>query len=267
MKETVANQSERDNIIMSFYVSSPYKASPILLTLGKPEYVFGSFRDNTGPTTGFIISDASNGTTTGTLIFQITGGNTPSVGALITVVGASNSPNFNVTNAQILTVAVTEQGVCTVTYAITSTATPTVQTQDFGSVIIPQVEVGDAFTTAGGASVPVAAPSSPAHQSGKSITATATFPSQQLGVSSTLSATTVVIQGSNQDLNGSYQTIGTLTAAGAAGNVYSWQSGEGNTGTGTEAAGSVNLLGFRFYRLNVTGATGAGPIAGTIMIE
>ena len=252
---------------MSFYVQSPFRPSPILLTLGKPEYVFGSFLDSTGPTQGYLISTASNGSTTGTAVFQVVSGNAPKVGSLVTIVGASNSNNFNVTNAQITAASITEMGVATISFAITSTATPTTQTQDFGSCIVLQPELGDAFTTAGGASVPVAAPSSPAHQSGKSNTATATFPSQQLGVSSTLSATTVVIQGSNQDLNGSYQTIGTLTAAGAAGNVYSWQSGEGNTGTGTEAAGSVNLLGFRFYRLNVTGATGAGPIAGTIMIE
>lgn len=251
---------------MSFYTKSPFKAQPILLVQGRAEYTFGSFNDRTASTQGYIISDASNGSTTGTLIFQVVSGNAPAVGSFITVVGAGNSANFNVTNVQIASTSITEQGVCTVTFTIASTATPTTQTQDFGSVIVLQPELGDALTSAGGASIPVASPASPTQQSGKSITVLVTLPTQQLGVASTLSATTVVLQASNQDLDASYSTIATITSAGAAGNTYAWQSGEGNTSTGTLAAGSVNLLGFKFYRLNCTGATGAGPIVGTIMI-
>jgi hypothetical protein len=75
-----------------------------------------------------------------------------------------------------------------------------------------------------------------------------------------------VIQASNVDRDDHYNTIGTVVTAGAAGNTYDWQSGQGNTSTGTLAAGSVDLLSFRFYRLQVsTGATGAGYIVGTIM--
>jgi hypothetical protein len=249
---------------MSFYVTSPFKPVPKLLLQGRAEYVFGSLNDNTGATTGYVISDSAV-TTTGTVVFQVVSGNVPVVGALITIVGTANSAGiFNVTNAQILTVVVTEQGVCTVTFAIASTTQAS--TQDYGQVQIPQVESGDALTSAGGASIPVCVPASPSQQSGKSLSATVTFPTQQLGVASTLSAVTVVVQGSNVDRDDHYNTVGTITAAGAAGSTVDWQSGQGNTGTGTLAAGSVNLPNFKFYRLNVTGATGAGPIVGTLMI-
>ena len=76
-----------------------------MLIQGTPEYVFGSFNDKTGPTQGFVVSVQSNGSTTGTILFQITSGNVPVSGALITVVGTTNAGgNFNVTNATITNV-------------------------------------------------------------------------------------------------------------------------------------------------------------------
>lgn len=249
------------------YIKSPFKPVPTLLVQGRPEYVFGSWNDKTGSTLGNVISDSAV-TTTGTLTFLVTSGNTPAVGSLITVVGTANaSGNFNVTNAQILTVVATAAGVVTVTYAITS-STVAAGTPDGGQVIIPQPELGDILTSFPASSVPVCCPSSPANQSGKSLSATVKLPAQQLGVASTLTAVTVVIQGANFDEDGQYNTIGTLTAAGtsvAGPNTYDWQSGQGDTATGTLAAGSVDLVNFRFYRLQVSAATGSGPVTGTIM--
>jgi hypothetical protein len=239
---------------------------------GKQEYVFGSYNDRTGPTQGFVISDASNGTTTGTLVFQVVSGNVPLVGSLISVVGTANgAANFNVTNGQILNVSSTEQGVVTVTYTIASTATPTTQTQDFGSVLVPQIELGDVLAVSGTvSSVPVTAPASPSQQSGKSLSATVSLPAQQGGVASTLTGITVVIQGSNVDRDDHYNTIGTVctttSAPGSGTTTIDWQSGQGNTSTGTLAAGSVNLPEFKFYRLQVTAGSGTGPIVGSIMI-
>ena len=85
------------------YIKSPFKPTPTLLVQGRPEYVFGSWNDKTAPTQGYIISDSAV-TTTATVTFQVVSGNTPVVGSLITVVGAANSVNYNVTNAQILIV-------------------------------------------------------------------------------------------------------------------------------------------------------------------
>lgn len=252
---------------MPIYQTTPFKASPTLLVQGRPEYAFGSYNDKTAPTTGNVISDSAV-TTTGTLTFQILSGNIPAVGSLITVVGTANGGgNFNVTNAQILSAVTTAAGISTVTYTITS-STVAAGTSDSGQVIVPQPELGDILAAFPASSVPVCCPSAPANQSGKSLSATVKLPAQQLGVASTLSAVTIVIQGANFDESNQYNTIGTLTAAGTAAggpNTYDWQSGQGNTGTGTLASGSVDLVNFRFYRLQVSGATGSGPVIGTVM--
>lgn len=252
---------------MSLYQKTPFKQVPTLLVQGRPEYVFGSWQDRTGPTLGNVISDSAV-TTTATLIFQVISGNAPVVGSLITVVGASNSVNFNVTNAQILTVTVTAAGIATVTYAITSTTQGVLA--DGGQVIVPQPELGDILAVFPASSVPVACPSSPGNQSGKSLSAVVKLPAQQLGVASTLTAVTIVIQGANFDEDAQYATIGTLTAAGTSAggpNTYEWQAGQGFSATtsNTTALGNVNLPNFRFYRLQVSGATGSGPVVGTVM--
>jgi hypothetical protein len=249
------------------YQLTPFKQPPQLLIQGKPEYVFGNLNDKTSPTTGYVISDSAV-TTTATLVFQIKDGNIPIPGALITVTGTANSAGvFNVTNAVILTVVVNDYGVCTVTYAIASTAQAS--TADAGQVIIPQIEIGDNLTAAlvsalPYSSVPVAAVVG-ATVTGRSTSATVTLPTSSAAFPSTLSGVTVVIQASNVDRDDHYNTIGTITTAGAAGSTYDWQSGEGISTTGTLAAGSVNVLSFRFYRLQVTVATGAGYVVGTIM--
>jgi hypothetical protein len=252
---------------MSAYIKSPYKPVPTLLVQGRPEYVFGSWLDKTGPTLGYVVSDSAV-TTTGTLTFRIVSGNVPAVGSLITVVGTANaSGNFNVTNAQILSATTTDAGISTVTYTIVS-STVAAGTADGGQVIIPQPELGDVLSSFPASSIAVACPSSPGNQSGKSLSATVKLPLQQGGVSSTLTAVTVLIQGANFDEDGQYNTIGTITAAGtsvAGPNTYDWQSGQGYTATGTLAAGSVNLPNFRFYRLQVSAASGSGPVVGTIM--
>jgi hypothetical protein len=255
---------------MSFYQTTPFKASPKLLIQGTPEYVFGSLNVNTSPTLGFVISDSGNGTTS-TVVFQITAGNIPIAGSLVTIVGTANAAGaYNATNATVLTVVTTSQGVCSITFAGSGNSA---SAQDFGAVEIPQIEVGDNFTAGIVAAVPVA--SVPvagvvgATTIGRSMSATVTFPVNSTAFPSTLSAATVVIQGSNIDRDDHYNTIGTLvTGTITLGNTYDWQSGQGNTNAaavGALSAGSVDLMSFRFYRLQVTAATGAGYVVGTIM--
>ena len=255
-----------------FYIKSPFKPMPKALILGTPEYVYGSFNDKTGPTLGSVISDSAV-TTTGTLVFQILSGNVPSVNSLISVVGTSNSAGiFNTTNATLLTVSCTAAGICTVTYAISSTTQAS--TADGGQVYIAQSEVPDNLTstivsnlaTNAGASEPIAAPVG-APSSGRSISVTLTLVANSTTYGSNLSGVTAVIQGANMDLDTEYSTVGTITAAGAQGNTYEWQSGQGDdlaTGTGALAEAGVNLPTFRFYRLKITAATGAGYIVGKI---
>ena len=75
-----------------------------------------------------------------------------------------------------------------------------------------------------------------------------------------------MIQGSNVDRDDHYNTIGTIVTGGTAGSTYDWQSGQGQATTPAVLAdGNVNVLSFRFYRLQITAATGAGYAVGTIM--
>lgn len=251
---------------MPSYIMSPFNPSPQLAVAGTPSYLFGSYNDRTSPTLGFVISDSAV-TTTGTVTFQIISGNIPIVGALITVVGTANAAGaFNVTNATILTVTTTNTGVCSVTYAITS-STVAVGTPDAGQVIVPQTEVGDTISTTG-ASVPVARPfNNPEIQEGQSLTATLKLPS-----GGSLSGVVAVLQGSDFDVDSEYKTIHTFAAVTGAGTSETFQSGSDDvyiTSTaapGTVAAnpGGVNILNYRFYRFNLTSVTGAGTAIGKI---
>jgi len=255
-----------------FYQTTPFKPMPVCIIQGTPEYLLGSLNTQVGPTQGFVISDSAV-TTTGTVTFQITAGNPPVPDSLITVVGTANAGgNFNVVNATVLTVITnTTTGVCTVTYAITS-STVAAGTPDAGQVYIEVFAVPDNLTSAlvGAlpvASIPAAAPVG-APTSGKSLSASVTLLPNTTAHPSTLSAVTVVLQGSNVDKDGEYKPIGTVTTTGAAGNTYEWQSGQGQSnaaGTGALLDGAVNLPNFRFYRFAITAATGAGYLTGKIM--
>lgn len=250
---------------MPFYIQSPFKPVPQLLIAGTPAYVFGSFNDKTGPTLGVVLSDSGNGTTS-TVTFQIISGNIPITDTLVTIVGtANNAGAFNVTNAQVLSVTqvdTPDDGVYTITFLGTGTGA---KANDYGQLIIQQREIGDALTSAGGSSFPVNAGAAGPNSNGKSLSVTVKLPATTAANPSTLSGVTVNIQGANLDLDSEYNTIGVVGTGLAAGTTTDWQSGQGDTATGTLAAGSVTFPNFRFYRLNVSAATGAGPIIGKIL--
>ena len=257
-----------------FYLKTPFRPTPTLLIQGSPEYVYGSLNDKTGPTLGTIVSDSA-ATTTATVTFRILSGNVPTVNSLVTVSGAANSANFNVVNATIISVTCTDAGICTITYAITSSTVPA-GTADAGQVYIAVPEVPDNLTasivsnlaTNAGASVPVAAPVG-STSIGRSISVTVNLLANSTTYVSNLSGVTVVIQGANKDRDDFYNTIGTIVTGGSAGSVYDWQSGQGDdnaSGTGALADGDVNLPQFLFYRLKVSAATGAGYLTGSIMV-
>jgi len=254
---------------MSFYIKSPFKASPALLIQGTTEYLFGSLNSKTGPTLGYVVSDSGNGATS-TVVFQVVSGNIPIAGSLVTIIGTANAAAaYNVTNAVVLTVAITAQGVCTITFAGTGTSA---SAPDGGQVEIPQPEIGDNLTAALISGLPGAPISSVpaagvvgATTVGRSMGVTVSLPASSAAFPSTLSAVTVVLQGANLDADTEYNIIATIGTGLIAGTVTDWQSGQGDTATGTLAAGSVNLLSFRFYRLQVTAGAGAGYIAGKIM--
>lgn len=191
---------------MPAYQTTPFKASPTLLTPGKPEYVWGSYNDKTGPTFGYVISDSGNGTTS-TVVFNITQGNIPIVGALITIVGTANAAGaYNVTNATILTVTTTAAGVCTVTFAGTGSSA---SAADSGEVQVPQTEVGEALTAV--SSVPVVMPYGNAtFNANQGLTVVVSFPSLPTSV-------IVSLQQAITDIDSEYATVAVVaTVAGGA---------------------------------------------------
>ncbi len=245
---------------MPAYTASPFKPMPQLMVPGIPSYVWGSWNDRTGPTQGLVLQSLGIGATA-ELVVQITSGNVPVVGALITVVGVTANANFNVTNIAITAVdnyphwAVAGQGVDNGVYALAYAAVVATPLQaDAGQFIIPQPEVGETVS-ATGASAPVAV--SAWTPSGKSL-------SVALTLGAGLSGVTAVIQGANLDKDSEYSTIGTI-GTGLGASTTEWQSGDGNTSTGTLAAGSVNFPNFRFYRINLTALTGSGTVIAKIM--
>lgn len=254
-----------------FYQTTPFKVSPPLMVQGTPQYLFGSFPTDVAPTFGYVLSDSASGTT-GTVTVKITQGNVPLAGSQITISGASNNANFNVTNATILSVSAPtnpDMGVYTITFTISSTTQGTIS--DGGIFTIPQPEVGDILTSAIVAalpvsSAPVVSPVAGPNSVGKSLSATVTLPANTAAIPNSLASVTVLLQGANFDLDAQYNTIATIATAIGAGTTVDWQSGQGNTSTGTLAAGSVTLLNFRFYRMQIsTGATGTGPIVAKLL--
>ena len=250
------------------YQTTPFKAPVQLLIQGTPSYVYGSYNDKTAPAFGYIISDSGTGSVS-TVVYQQTQGNLPIPGSLVTILGSANATGlYNVTNAVLLTVVANDFGTVTITFAGSGSSA---SAPDSGQVIIPQIEIGDNLTSAlvsalPYSSVPVAAVVG-ATVVGRATSATVTFPANSTAFPSTLSGVTVNIQAANFDRDDHFNTIGVLTAAGSAGNSYEWQSGEGvpTAPSNAIAVGNVDILSFRFYRLQITVATGAGYVVGSIM--
>lgn len=242
---------------MPNYISSPYKPQPQLLVMGVPAFVWGSWKDKTGPTIIQVTQSKTNGTTTATIQFKIVSGDIPNNGSLLTLVGSAVSANLNVTNVAIANVTAVnspDDGTYTCTYTITSTATPTTFTPDGAQGVIPQPEIGETISGTG-ASVPVAVGTW--NNSGRSLSVT-------LVLGAGISGVTATLEGSNFDIAGSYNTVATI-GTGLGVSTTEWQSGQGDTATGTLAAGSVTFLNFRFFRINITAITGSGPVIAKIM--
>jgi hypothetical protein len=254
-----------------FYNNSPFSAVPQLMIQGVVSYAFGSFPRDIAPTQAYVIADSSVGTTA-TVTLKVYAGNVPLPGSLISIVGTANSAGvFNTTNSVITAVSAAQSpdtGIYLVSYTIASTTQAT--TPDAGLAIIPQPEVGDTLTAGIVAALPVysaplTSPVGAPNSTGKSLSATVTLPTSSAAIPSTLTGVTVVLQGSNVNRDDHFNTLATIGTGIAAGTTIDWQSGQGDTATGTLAAGSVNLPNFLYYRFGVTAATGAGPIVATLL--
>lgn len=252
-----------------FYIKSPFRPAPKLLVQGSPEFLFGSWNADVGPTLGTVISDSGNGATS-TVVFQILSGNIPFVDALVSIVGtASAAGAYNVTNAGVLSVNTTVSGVCTITFSGTGNS---VSASDYGQVYITQPEIGDQLTSglisSGVASAPVCSAVAGPDNTGKSLSVTVKLPANTTANPSTLSSLNVFLQGANFDYDTEFNDVAEVVTGGSAGNTYDWQSGQGVPTAPSNALGSGNVLqpNFKFYRLRVaTGGSGTGPIIGKLV--
>ncbi len=194
---------------MPNYQLTPFKAPPQLFVPGFPAYVRGSYNDKTGPTLGKVISDSGTGAVS-TVTFEITSGNIPIPGSLISIVGSANAAGgYNVVNATILTVssaANPDFGIFTVSFSNTATSS---SAPDSGMVQIPQPEIAEAL--AAGASVPCVVPYNIMNANlNEAITVVVSFPSLPTSV-------IVYLQQAIQDLDAEYATVATVaTVAGGA---------------------------------------------------
>lgn len=257
---------------MSFYIKSPFKPMPKLLVQGTPEYLFGSWNADTGPTLGNVLSDSGDGTTS-TVTFQIASGNIPLVDSLVSIVGTQNAAGaYNATNATVLSVTQVnspDDGVYALTFAGTGNSA---KAADYGQVYILQPEIGDQLTagliTSGAASVPACSAVAGPDNTGKSTSVTVKLPASTTAHPSSLASISVWLQGANLDYDTEYNDIAEVVTGGSAGNTYDWQSGQGVPTAPSNALSAGNVLqpNFKFYRLRVaTGGSGTGPIIGKIV--
>ena len=134
---------------MPAYVNSAFQV-PVLVMRGVPTYLFGSHNFRQGDTQMLVSKVVGDGTTA-TLTVQITGGEIPTVGSLISVKQTQTSSGaFNVNRSALTAVSITAAtGAGTVSFL---SATTVASTADIGSATVEVPEVPE--TLAAGASIP-----------------------------------------------------------------------------------------------------------------
>lgn len=195
---------------MPSYINSPYQ-TPKLIMKGVPCYLFGKYNYHQSPTQMLVTNITGSGSTA-TLAVQITGGEIPLVGSLISVLQTQTSGGaFNVSRALVTGVPINSTtGAGTITFA---SATSVASTPDTGSAIVDVPEIGETPTDV--ASI-AACNQAPEGDSQFTVTTAVTFAG---GVLPT--AITVSLQAALHDVDSEYTTIG--VAAVVAGGV--WSSG------------------------------------------
>lgn len=224
---------------MPFYNKSPFAAAVKLLYAGVAEYLFGSWPQDKSATQMYVtsVAIAANVATVGVTVY---GGDPPAVGSLISIQGTqSNGAEFNVTNIALTAVSLNSAGVGTVTFALVGANVAT--TPDAGIALVPQPVQMEAI--AAGASIPVAmSKNSFGGDLDVTITAKAFFGTLPTAV-------TIALQGAMVNQDSDFTTLGTVaTVAGSA----------------LTANGFTIAANYLFYRVLVSGLTGAGTMAVTI---
>ncbi len=226
---------------MPQYQNNPFQ--PVrALQAGVAEYLYGSFAADVAPAR-MLVSQVEIVTAVATLTVQVMEGNLPAVGSLISVHGTQTARGeFNVDRVPLTAVAInTATGTGTVSFALTAANIGPVA--DAGVAVVETPEIGE--TLIAGSSVPC----TPFYQQivptgERTLSASCTFPIIP-------TAATVDLQGANENIDSQYATISTVATVSA--------------GAVTASQATFNGVGYRFYRLNVSGLSGAGSIVGKVV--
>jgi hypothetical protein len=223
---------------MPAYTGNP--ATPVQLAQkGVPCYLWGSLNLHQGNTI-MLVNNVALTTNVATLTVQITAGEIPTVGSLISVAQTQTSAGvFNVIRAKLTAVTiVAATGAGTVTFALTNANIGSVS--DTGSAIVEVPEVGE--TVAAGKSIPCVC-DAPHGSSQFTVTTAVTF--------STLpTAITVALQVALHDIEAEYSTIGNCCVV--AGTAYT----QGPVSGFTLQKGMF----YRFIASGLTLGSGAGMV-------
>jgi hypothetical protein len=222
---------------MSSYQNNPFTSAQ-LVQKGVPCYLFGSYNYKQA-NTRMLISQVALTSNVATLTVQITEGEIPIVGALVSVQQtASTSGLFNVNRVALSAVSITAAtGAGTISFALTHA--DVVAAADTGTAVAEVPEVGEAVTAVASAACYVQDPTDQC-----TITTSVTFGTKP-------TAATVTLQSAIRDVDSEYTDVG--NAAVLSGTAFT---------TGPNA--SFTLKANAYYRFKLSGLTlgsGAGIVA------
>jgi hypothetical protein len=219
---------------MPFFQNSP-PAKAIMIEQGWPVYLFGSRQSIDGELNVSSVSIASNVATVAVTSWS---GPLPVVGSFVSISGAqTNSGLFNVTNQPItaVTLNASQNDVVSISFALTNANIGV--TPEVGKVHVRFAAVGEALTSAGGASI--------AGSTKFGVGRVENWYTAQVYFPTAPSAATVALQGSNTNNDADFVDIGPITIT----------AGRGSKEFQTN---------FEFVRFNITAVTGSGTVVASI---
>lgn len=226
---------------MPAYVDSPNNPA-VLVQEGTATYLFGSYNMHQGPTVMRITNSALT-SNVGTITVQITAGEIPLVGSLITVTQTqAGSGGMNVNRAAITAVSVTAlTGAGTISYADTHANITSVA--DTGSAIAEVPEIPETVANGNSIACIFQAPKGDAQFT---VPLAVTFPTIPTAV-------TVNLQAALHNVNSEFTNVSTTAQIVVASSAFT---------SGPFA--QVSLQRGYFYRFAVSGVSGTGTIVAKI---
>lgn len=217
---------------MPFYRNSP-PAKAIMIEQGWPVYLFGSRQSTDAEMHITSVAITGDVASVGVIGWS---GPLPVVGAFASIEKTqTNSGLFNVANLPITATTVDQTGTGTISFALTNANIAS--TPDIGIVHIRFASIGEAFTTAGGASI-AGSVGNVVGRNGNWITAQISFPTGT-------PPATVAVQGSNVNNDADFIDISEINI--------------------TDGKGAAELdTSFEFVRFNIPTVTSTGTVVASI---